>query len=53
MNGCVGNMTEMTRRYNKIVGTVRRPIEEYKENILLSKIGDNIFNREEVLSKEA
>jgi hypothetical protein len=45
-------MTEMTRRHNKIVGVVRRAIEENMAERLRLKIGDNTFIREEDLSEE-
>jgi hypothetical protein len=45
-------MTEMTRHYNKIVGVIRRAIEEYMDERLPSKIGDNTVIREEDLSED-
>jgi hypothetical protein len=52
LNGCGGNMTEMTRRRNKVVGVVRRAIQKYMTERLLSKIGDNPVIQEEDLSEE-
>jgi hypothetical protein len=53
LNGCIGNMTEMTRRHNKIVDIVRRAIEENMAERLSSKVGDNTGIREEGSSDEA
>jgi hypothetical protein len=46
------NLTEMTRRQNKVGGGVRRAIEEYMAERLLSKIGDSTVIQEEDLSEE-
>jgi hypothetical protein len=45
LNDCAGNMMETTRRYDKVVGVVRRAIEESMAERLLSKIGENTVIR--------
>jgi hypothetical protein len=45
-------MIEITRRHNKVVGIVRKAIEENVAERLRSKIGDNTVSREEGLSEE-
>jgi hypothetical protein len=52
LNGCVGNMTEMTRRHNKVIGVIRKAIEECMKEKSRSKMGDNIVIQEEDLSEE-
>jgi hypothetical protein len=52
LNGCVGNMTEMTKGHNKVVGNVPRATEEYTEERSRLKIEDNTIIRKEGLSEE-
>jgi hypothetical protein len=52
LNGCARNMTEMTRRHNKIVDVIRRAIEQYMAERLLLKIGDNKVIRDKGLSEK-
>jgi hypothetical protein len=45
LNGCIGNMMEMTTCHTKVVGLIRRAIGEHKEERLVSKISDNTIIR--------
>jgi hypothetical protein len=45
-------MTEMARSQSKVVGIVRRAIEEYMEERLPPEIDDNTLIRDESLSEE-
>jgi hypothetical protein len=45
-------MTEMTSHHDKVVGRLRRSVEEYMEERPLSQIGDHTIIREECLSEE-
>jgi hypothetical protein len=52
LNSCRVNLTDMTRRHNKVMDVVRRAIQDVMGERVLSNIGENIAIREERLTEE-